>query len=320
MKKLNFAWLLAITPLIPLTVAAKCTTTKPVDLPKPDPVKPDPTKDEKSDVKIEIILDKNEPDKITPKEEYNTLSVNDLGHDNFKLTSLSSQYDYEFELLESNVENGTITLKVDQLNKNDQKLIKTFEIKVEGFKKELAPDEKDPIFSIEGINADDYKNFYAYAIEENKIKFESKSKKYTYKLRGIEVSEEKVHDEILKKDIIKSTSLIINYDQLDTKGNKVQLGVSYELKGFKGIELDKNDPKILFDGLEESKYNEISAEDAFKKIHSVVSKSGAYSYTSIKKESFNNTKGEITFKVTQWSKNKLVEFGTFEIVISGFKK
>ena len=64
MKKLNFAWLLAITPLIPLTVAAKCTTTKPVDLPKPDPSKPDPTKDEKSDVKIEIILDKNEPDKI----------------------------------------------------------------------------------------------------------------------------------------------------------------------------------------------------------------------------------------------------------------
>ena len=289
MKKLNFAWLLAITPLIPLTVAAKCTTTKPNPA-KPDPAKPDPTKDEKSDVKIEIILDKNEPDKITPKEEYNTLSVNDLGHDNFKLTSLSSQYDYEFELLESNVENGTITLKVDQLNKNDQKLIKTFEIKVEGFKKELAPDEKDPIFSIEGINADDYKNFYAYAIEENKIKFESKSKKYTYKLRGIEVSEEKVYDEILK------------------------------LKGFKGIELDKNDPKILFDGLEESKYNEISAEDAFKKIHSVVSKSGAYSYTLIKKESFDNTKGEITFKVTQWSKNKSVEFGTFEIVVSGFKK
>ena len=37
MKKLNFAWLLAITPLIPLTVAAKCTTTK------PDPAKPEDT-------------------------------------------------------------------------------------------------------------------------------------------------------------------------------------------------------------------------------------------------------------------------------------
>lgn len=55
-------------------------------------------------------------------------------------------------------------------------------------------------------------------------------------------------------------------------------------------------------------------------MHSVISKSGAYSYTSFKKESFDNAKGEITFKVTQWSKNKLVEFGTFEIVISGFKK
>ena len=43
MKKINFAWLLAITPLIPLTVAAKCTTTKP-DPVKPDPAKPDPSK------------------------------------------------------------------------------------------------------------------------------------------------------------------------------------------------------------------------------------------------------------------------------------
>ena len=39
MKKINFAWLLTITPLIPLTVAAKCTTTKPADPAKPDPDK-----------------------------------------------------------------------------------------------------------------------------------------------------------------------------------------------------------------------------------------------------------------------------------------
>lgn len=47
MKKINFAWLLAITPLIPLTVAAKCTTTKP-DPAKPDPSKPDPSKPDPS--------------------------------------------------------------------------------------------------------------------------------------------------------------------------------------------------------------------------------------------------------------------------------
>ena len=39
MKKINFAWLLTITPLIPLTVAAKCTTTKSADPSKPDPDK-----------------------------------------------------------------------------------------------------------------------------------------------------------------------------------------------------------------------------------------------------------------------------------------
>lgn len=37
MKKMNFAWFLAITPLIPLTVAAKCTTTKPAEPVKPEP-------------------------------------------------------------------------------------------------------------------------------------------------------------------------------------------------------------------------------------------------------------------------------------------
>lgn len=30
MKKMNFIWLLSITPLVLLTVASKCTTTKPV--------------------------------------------------------------------------------------------------------------------------------------------------------------------------------------------------------------------------------------------------------------------------------------------------
>ena len=34
---MNFAWFLAITPLIPLTVAAKCTTTKPAEPVKPEP-------------------------------------------------------------------------------------------------------------------------------------------------------------------------------------------------------------------------------------------------------------------------------------------
>ena len=37
MKKMNFAWFLAVTPLIPLTVAAKCTTTKPAEPVKPEP-------------------------------------------------------------------------------------------------------------------------------------------------------------------------------------------------------------------------------------------------------------------------------------------
>lgn len=43
MKKMNFAWFLAITPLIPLTVAAKCTTTKPAE-----PVKPEPNNTEEN--------------------------------------------------------------------------------------------------------------------------------------------------------------------------------------------------------------------------------------------------------------------------------
>ena len=42
-KKINFAWLLVITPLIPLTIAAKCTTTKPAE-----PVKPEPNNTEEN--------------------------------------------------------------------------------------------------------------------------------------------------------------------------------------------------------------------------------------------------------------------------------
>ena len=63
MKKINFAWLLAITPLIPLTVAAKCTTTKP-DPVKPDPAKPDPSKPDPSKP------DPSKPDPEKTEEEF----------------------------------------------------------------------------------------------------------------------------------------------------------------------------------------------------------------------------------------------------------
>ena len=92
MKKMNFIWLLSITPLVTLTAASKCTTTKPVV-----PAQPETNEG----IDKEGFLIKELQDKI--KEFYEGKFTKSLFPSENKDVNLESYHDIDFDLEKPNI-------------------------------------------------------------------------------------------------------------------------------------------------------------------------------------------------------------------------
>ena len=127
MKKMNFIWLLSITPLVPLTVASKCTTTKPVV-----PAQPETNEG----IDKEGFLIKELQDKI--KGFYESQFTKSLFASENKDVNLEFYNDLTFALEKPNIiayndVEGTLTVKVK--GKYKSKPFNEFKLKLDGFKK-----------------------------------------------------------------------------------------------------------------------------------------------------------------------------------------
>ena len=126
MKKMNFIWLLSITPLVPLIAASKCTTTKPVV----------PTQPETNEgIDKEGFLIKELQDKI--KEMYGGKFTKSLFPSENKNVNLESYHDIHFQLEKPNIvsyndKEGTLIVKVK--GKYKSKPFNEFEFKLVDFK------------------------------------------------------------------------------------------------------------------------------------------------------------------------------------------
>lgn len=126
MKKMNFIWLLSITPLVPLTVASKCTTTKPVV-----PAQPETNEG----IDKEGFLIKELQDKI--KEMYEGKFTKSLFASENKDVNLEPYHDIDFDLEKPNIVayndvEDTLTVKVK--GKYKSKPFNEFEFKLVDFK------------------------------------------------------------------------------------------------------------------------------------------------------------------------------------------
>lgn len=126
MKKMNFIWLLSIAPLVPLTAAGKCTTTKPVVPAQPE---------NNEGIDKEDFLIKELQDKI--KEMYEGKFTKSLFASENKDVNLEPYHDINFDLEKPNIVayddlGGTLTVKVK--GKYKSKPFNEFEFKLVDFK------------------------------------------------------------------------------------------------------------------------------------------------------------------------------------------
>lgn len=140
----------------------------------------------------------------------------------------------------------------------------------------------------------------------------SKSSSYKYSVVSVQADDSK-------------GTLTAYVDQLMLDGKKI-VNFLIKVEGFKKItEADKTDPKLVIEGLDESQYGTVTAEEANAKVWRLQSKSNKFDYREKlfgdPERVVDKANGTITFKL-YWKVKGAVSWSTepFEWTISGFKK
>ena len=207
---------------------------------------------------------------------------------------------------------GQITLDVNLYKNDDWHKIKSFKTVIAGFKKLLPVNRDDLDLSIKDLAKEQYNTKHASDIKKEDLVLNSKSSNYKYSIVSVQSDDSK-------------GTLTAYVDQLMLDGKKI-VNFLIKVEGFKKItEADKTDPKLVIEGLDESQYGTVTAEEANAKVWRLQSKSNKFDYREKlfgdPERVVDKANGTITFKL-YWKVKGAISWSTepFEWTISGFKK
>ena len=260
------------------------------------------------------IIDPKDSSKEVKPEDYGKYYANEFSTGKIKAENQTNTENYYYKIDRVNIDpmRGQITLDVNLYKNDDWHKIKSFKTVIAGFKKLLPVNKDDLDLSIKDLAKEQYNTKHASDVKKEDLLLNSKSSSYKYSVVSVQADDSK-------------GTLTAYVDQLMLDGKKI-VNFLIKVEGFKKItEADKTDPKLVIEGLDESQYGTVTAEEANAKVWRLQSKSNKFDYREKlfgdPERVVDKANGTITFKL-YWKVKGAISWSTepFEWTISGFKK
>lgn len=260
------------------------------------------------------IIDPKDSSKEVKPEDYGKYYANEFSTGKIKAENQTNTENYYYKIDRVNIDpmRGQITLDVNLYKNDDWHKIKSFKTVIAGFKKLLPVNKDDLDLSIKDLAKEQYNTKHASDVKKEDLLLNSKSSSYKYSVVSVQADDSK-------------GTLTAYVDQLMLDGKKI-VNFLIKVEGFKKItEADKTDPKLVIEGLDESQYGTVTAEQAVAKVWRLQSKSNKFDYREKlfgdPERVVDKANGTITFKL-YWKVKGAISWSTepFEWTISGFKK